>query len=384
LGRAQRGCARIDRAMNGTFNPMLCFTLLQVATSTNAPAAFGVKALDGSIVNAYNSSFQRNYVGIHVPDNGMGLNNTVVNVHGTSFSTAGALAPPFAGQTPALGTKGYAGIEVHDMALLIYGWNSFSDLSNGIVADGCDLSVTECTFADIQPDAAYAHAANGSGPVMKRTISFWPSWLPGQDPPAVQASTRMLSISRHFTGICARDAAGTQASAASTAGRRMDGGNRGDMTAAKMRDRSSTCGAWMDQRGAARGSGQWCARLSVDRCGQGTAPGEHHRTTASAVHPGGSRPRKERSSFWMVKYMEYLVPSSSKDPPHATNRSPPPADRDGTDRFNEHGAAIPLGRKGFVLRHCTVRCRGLFRGREGLCVHRPQRCGHDVERPARL
>jgi len=137
--------------------------VVNVFNSTIADAQYGVKALDGSMVNAYNSSFKRNYVGIGVPDNAMGWNNTVVNVHGTTFSTGGPLAPPFAGQTPALGTKGFAGIEVHDMALLIYGWNSFSDLSNGIVADGCDLSVTECTFADIQPDAAYAHPANGSG-----------------------------------------------------------------------------------------------------------------------------------------------------------------------------------------------------------------------------
>lgn len=52
-----------------------------------------------------------------------------------------------------------------------------------------------------------AHCASRSvnaideGPVMKRNISFSPSWAPAQ--PLLQASTSTPSISKHFVGICA-------------------------------------------------------------------------------------------------------------------------------------------------------------------------------------
>ena len=42
--------------------------------------------------------------------------------------------------------------------------------------------------------------AMGSGPVLKRTISFCPSAPPGHCARSMQASTRMLSISRHCVG----------------------------------------------------------------------------------------------------------------------------------------------------------------------------------------
>src|SRR5690606_423603 len=63
---------------------------------------------------------------------------------------------------------------------------------------------------------------SGSGPVRKRTISFCPSLLPGHRVFGLQASTRMLSISRHLVGIWASAPASGREKAARSNGIRRD------------------------------------------------------------------------------------------------------------------------------------------------------------------
>ena len=136
--------------------------------STLADAQYAVKALDGSLVVAYDNYFHRDYVGIHVPDD-VGWNNVIFNVHGNEFATAGPLTTPYPGQTPALGTMSFAGIDVHDMALdLTDGGgstppNRFIGLSNGVRAERSDVRMNNCVFDDIQPDAAYGTANDPNG-----------------------------------------------------------------------------------------------------------------------------------------------------------------------------------------------------------------------------
>ncbi len=65
--------------------------------------------------------------------------------------------------------------------------------------------------------ASNSFNAMSCGPVRKRTISFMPSAPPGHSARSMQASTRMLSISRHCVGICALSAVGASSSARTTA-----------------------------------------------------------------------------------------------------------------------------------------------------------------------
>ena len=60
--------------------------------------------------------------------------------------------------------------------------------------------------------ASRSPMARASGPTRKRTISFCPSAAPGHTSEGLQASTRMLSISKHLVGTCARAGDASRAS----------------------------------------------------------------------------------------------------------------------------------------------------------------------------
>lgn len=101
-----------------------------------------------------------------------------------------------AGSTPAIGSIKYP-------QLKIVAFNAETRLA--VVAFGAEIPRKELLGQTILKSEILMLA----GPILNRTISFFPSQL--QDglaalvhpPPGTQASTKMLSISKHFVGVCA-------------------------------------------------------------------------------------------------------------------------------------------------------------------------------------
>jgi len=136
--------------------------IVQLKNTRISDAESGIRAMNSSIVLIDGSEFKNNRVGIEVPEQG-GVNSVVVFPWNSTFHAEGPLAQPYPGQTTTVGQKGYAALMVSDMALdLTGGGNVIHDMSNGIVANNCDLAVTELSIHDIQPDLAYAAPSNGS------------------------------------------------------------------------------------------------------------------------------------------------------------------------------------------------------------------------------
>lgn len=116
----------------------------------------------GATVVAQECFFHNDLTGIHVPWMNAGLPTTLV-VRGCTFYGSGSLKQPYPGQTTVVGDVGYAGIDVWQFYLdLSQSGNFFHHLSNGIRGWRSDMSVSECTFQNIQPDPAYSEAFNGS------------------------------------------------------------------------------------------------------------------------------------------------------------------------------------------------------------------------------
>jgi hypothetical protein len=123
-----------------------------------------VAALDGSTVWIDGTQFHNNRVGVGIPDNGLPYNNVACWVSNSMFYSAGPMPQPYQGQTTAVGSKGFAAVDVHSTSLDFTGGNNIiHSLSNGIVGHLSDMSVSGCQMFNIQPDAAYAYSGNGAG-----------------------------------------------------------------------------------------------------------------------------------------------------------------------------------------------------------------------------
>jgi len=123
-----------------------------------------IAALDGSVVWVDNTQFHNNRVALGIPENGLPYNDVACWVSNCEFYSQGLMPLPYAGQTTAVGTKGYAAVDAHNTLLDFTGGNNIiHTLSNGIVAHNCDVSVTDCRILQIQPDTVYDYVGNGAG-----------------------------------------------------------------------------------------------------------------------------------------------------------------------------------------------------------------------------
>ncbi|MCC6399464.1 MAG: SprB repeat-containing protein [Flavobacteriales bacterium] len=137
---------------------------LYIARSFVDDAENAVMALDGAVVSLRDNQFHNNRVAVQVPViTGVPVNSVSLVSHNNQFYSAGTMPQPYPGQATPVGNEGYAAFEVNRMQLdLTTGWNVMHHLSNGIVADRCDVTVRDCAFHYLQPDAAYALLGNGS------------------------------------------------------------------------------------------------------------------------------------------------------------------------------------------------------------------------------
>ena len=137
--------------------------IVMMSDSRLADAEFGIRALNSAIIWVYGTEFHNNRAAITVPDQGQ-FNSVGVFVANSLFHAPGPLALPYPGQTSALGQRGFAGLDINRMSLdFTAGGNTFRNLSNGIVAKRCDVSVSGCYMEEIQPDPAYTLSGNGAG-----------------------------------------------------------------------------------------------------------------------------------------------------------------------------------------------------------------------------
>ncbi len=133
-----------------------------------------VTALDGAMVTLKDSQFHNNRVSVHVPtEPNVVQNNIVLAVANNIFYSDGTMPTPYPGQTTAVGATGFAAFDIQRVPLsLTSGWNVFHHLSNGIVADRCDITLRDCAFHYIEPDATYTLTGNGSA-IHARATSGW-------------------------------------------------------------------------------------------------------------------------------------------------------------------------------------------------------------------
>ncbi|MDX9750798.1 MAG: hypothetical protein RBT71_06930, partial [Flavobacteriales bacterium] len=134
-------------------------------TSVMEDAEHLVRALDGATVVFMDSQFHNNRVSLYIPPApGNTWNSVSVYAVNNMFYSQGPMCGPYPGQATTVGQVGFAAVEAHRTYLdLSNGYNLIHTMSNGIVAFNSNVKVEGCEIYIIQPDAAYALPANGSG-----------------------------------------------------------------------------------------------------------------------------------------------------------------------------------------------------------------------------
>lgn len=127
-------------------------------------AQYGINILDSSDYKIKEATFNRNYVGINFKGYshlvyGPNAYNKLKFDCSKSSGVQDTLPPPYVGQTPAIGTKGFAGIKLQgsfvDLSPYSVDSLNFNNLSNGIVCNNAYLRIEKCVFSNIHADATY-------------------------------------------------------------------------------------------------------------------------------------------------------------------------------------------------------------------------------------
>ncbi len=131
-------------------------TLIMSKMTTVKDAQIAVNVQKGGTANIQSCKFEDNNFAIST--NTLGTGNYNLTLLGNTFETSDAgLKPNYTGQSPAPGTKGFAGIYVKDLAggLSIdkdatFGLtNQFTNLQYGIFAENTDVTVRDAMFFDL-------------------------------------------------------------------------------------------------------------------------------------------------------------------------------------------------------------------------------------------
>lgn len=137
---------------------------VRIISSFMDDAESTIAALDGSTVWVKGTQFHNNRVAIGIPENGLPYNDVACFVARSTFYSMGSMPAPYPGQTTDIGAQGFAAADVHNTEFDFTGGNNIiHTMSNGIVANRSDVSVSGCTMQNIHPDAAYAYVGNGAG-----------------------------------------------------------------------------------------------------------------------------------------------------------------------------------------------------------------------------
>lgn len=123
-------------------------------------AQYAVKVEKGAVADIQSSKFENNDYGVNTSTAGSG--DYTLTVLGNTFKTsASGLKPAYSGQSPAPGSKGFAGIYVKDFTAGLsidkdgtFGLsNEFSNLHYGILAENTNVTVRNASFTDMPKEA---------------------------------------------------------------------------------------------------------------------------------------------------------------------------------------------------------------------------------------
>ncbi len=131
---------------------------LKSADSEICEAEYAVLPENGSTVLLENTKFYRNYLGLYIPTPSTGNTSITLQMRNCEFATYGTIRPTYIGQTTSPGTKSLAGIYANKTYIDLgsnYQPNRFCDMSNGVISSSTNISVSNCIFMDILPDAHY-------------------------------------------------------------------------------------------------------------------------------------------------------------------------------------------------------------------------------------
>ena len=134
-----------------------------ISNSTINDAQYAIYLYDGAAVGASNTRFDKNYVSIYVPVQS-GYNNVGITLSGNTFDCNGSLVRPFTGQSPSLGTKSYAALEIHDASFNLWPvtGNNIINHNTGVQLFNSDCNITNLRFRNIRPDTHYGNGFDGS------------------------------------------------------------------------------------------------------------------------------------------------------------------------------------------------------------------------------
>lgn len=123
-------------------------------------AQYGIQSRNASSIGCIGNTFDRNFVGFHVPDLNGSMQFTQVTMLGNLYTCSDDLSAAFAGQSPAPGSRSYAGIEANRLlTLTVASWGyvesffyaRFSKMRNGIIMNNCNsLYADRCVFEDLK------------------------------------------------------------------------------------------------------------------------------------------------------------------------------------------------------------------------------------------
>ncbi len=129
-------------------------------------AEYAVSAVAYSNFSLINSTFDKNYVSVYIPETTTGSYNINGIIYGCTFDCTAPLLPAYTGQQNSIGAKPYAGIFANDCILSIgnasQAVNNFQNLNCGIVGKRSSLTLNNNQFINIKRDYSYTKQGDGS------------------------------------------------------------------------------------------------------------------------------------------------------------------------------------------------------------------------------
>ena len=193
IGTHIKGCQQRWKSITVEKNA----TLIIARESIVEDGQYAVHPLDGSNVSITNSRFNKNYIALYFDDP---VGEFFLNpFQGNTMECTAGLLPHYDPQDPNDGPWSFAGIYTNGQDFLSIGGqagfaNNFNSLRNGIITDGCNLTVRNSKFQNITDNNEYGtvegfgiHAISATGAHTLRQQGF------GQ--------TGVLSFDNCFTAI---------------------------------------------------------------------------------------------------------------------------------------------------------------------------------------
>ena len=140
-------------------------SLSRYLSSNISDAQYALDVSDAATVIVDNTVFDNNYIGINGVDSHFDL-----SLQASTFDCTTGLLPAFDGQSPAPGDCGFVGLNLSTDGLYIIGntnpnvnANTFQNISNGIITEGCNLTLRNSNFFNLLKNNSEPYPLTGYG-----------------------------------------------------------------------------------------------------------------------------------------------------------------------------------------------------------------------------